>query len=53
MLYVKMFKSIYGLLRSALLFYIKLRGELEAYGFTFNSYDPSCVANTMGSMERR
>eukprot|EP00956_Cyclotella_meneghiniana_P042119 scaffold248363_cov77-Cyclotella_meneghiniana.AAC.2 len=43
-LYVQLYKSVYGLLRSALLFYRKLRGELEDYGFTVNPYDP-CVAN--------
>ena len=42
-LYVQLYKSLYGLMRSALLFYRKLRGELEAYGFTINPYDP-CVA---------
>ena len=43
-LYVELFKSVYGLLRSALLFYRKLRGELVDYGFKMNPYDP-CVAN--------
>jgi hypothetical protein len=43
-LYVQLYKSMYGLLRSALLFYRKLRGELEAFGFVINPYDP-CVAN--------
>ena len=43
-LYVKLDKSLYSYLRSALLFYCKLRGELESYGFVFNPYDP-CVAN--------
>jgi hypothetical protein len=43
-LYVQLYKSLYGLMRSALLFYCKLRGELEAYGFKVNPYDP-CVAN--------
>jgi hypothetical protein len=37
---------MYGLLRSALLFYRKLRAELEAVGFVINPYDP-CVANRM------
>ena len=32
------------MMRSALLFYRKLVGDLEAYGFTINPYDP-CVAN--------
>ena len=36
----------YGLLRAAILFYRKLRKELEAYGFEINPYDP-CVANKM------
>ena len=35
---------MYGLLRSALLFYKKLVGELESSGFKLNPYDP-CVAN--------
>jgi hypothetical protein len=43
-LYVKMQKAMYGLLRSALLFYKKLVAELETKGFKLNPYDP-CVAN--------
>jgi hypothetical protein len=43
-LYVKMQKAIYGLLRSALLFYRKLVSDLESSGFVINPYDP-CVAN--------
>ncbi len=43
-LYVKLQKALYGLMRASLLFYRKLRKELKAYGFTINSYDP-CVAN--------
>ena len=46
MLYVRLSKALYGLLQSALLFYCKLRSELEDYGFTVNPYDP-CVANKM------
>ena len=46
MLYVKLQKALYGLLRASLLFYRKLRKELEAYGFEINPYDP-CVANKM------
>jgi hypothetical protein len=45
-LYVKMLKAMYGLLRSALLFYLKLVGDLKDYGFELNPYDP-CVANKM------
>ncbi len=44
MLYVKMQKAIYGLLRSALLFCRKLMTDLEGNGFVLNPYDP-CVAN--------
>jgi hypothetical protein len=43
-LYVKMQKAIYGLLRSALLFDKKLVANLESIGFKLNPYDP-CVAN--------
>ncbi len=43
-LYVKLKKALYGLMRASLLFYRKLRRELEDYGFTVNPYDP-CVAN--------
>jgi hypothetical protein len=45
-LYVRMLKAMYGLLRSALLFYLKLVKDLKADGFTMNEYDP-CVANKM------
>jgi hypothetical protein len=43
-LYVQHYKSMHGLLRSALSFYWKLRRELEDFGFVINPYDP-CVAN--------
>jgi hypothetical protein len=43
-LYVKMQKALYGLLRSALLFYNKLVADLEGDGFVLNLYD-LCVAN--------
>eukprot|EP00804_Cyclotella_cryptica_P031175 CCRYP_011748-RA/>CCRYP_011748-RA protein AED:0.26 eAED:0.26 QI:0/0/0/1/0/0/5/0/530 len=45
-LYVRMLKAMYGLLRSALLFYLKLVKDLSDYGFEVNPYDP-CVANKM------
>jgi hypothetical protein len=45
-LYVKLQKALYGLMRANLLFYWKLRKELEAYGFEINLYDP-CIANKM------
>jgi len=46
MLYVQMNKALYGLLKSALLFYKKLQKDLEGYGFVINPYD-RCVANAM------
>jgi hypothetical protein len=45
-LYVKLQKALYGCLRSALLFYEKLIGDLRSQGFEINQYDP-CVANKM------
>ena len=45
-LYVKLQKELYGLMRASLLFYRKLQKELEDYGFEVNLYDP-CVANKM------
>ncbi len=46
MLYIKLQKALYGLMRASLLFYRKLRKEFEAYGFEVNPYNP-CVANKM------
>jgi hypothetical protein len=43
-LYMKMQKTMYGLLRSALLFYRKLVEDLESNGFKLNPYD-LCVVN--------
>lgn len=43
-LYVKLYKSMYGLMHSALLFYWKLRMELLEYGFEMNPYN-LCVGN--------
>jgi hypothetical protein len=43
-LYVKLKKALYGLMGASLLFYRKLRRELEDYGFTVNPYN-QCVAN--------
>ena len=45
-LYVRLQKALYGCLKSALLFYEKLVGYLEAHGFRINPYDP-CVAIKM------
>ena len=46
MLYVILIKAIYGMLRAAILFYKRLRSDLENMGFKINPYDP-CVANKM------
>ena len=45
-LYLKVQKALYCLLKSALLFYKKLRGDLESMGCEIYPYDP-CVANKM------
>ena len=43
-LYVKLLKAIYSTLEAALLFYKKLRKDLEEDGYKVNPYSP-CVAN--------
>ena len=43
-LYMEVLKAIYGCLRLALLFYLKLRKDLESSGFEVNPYN-LCVAN--------
>ena len=45
-LYVQLQKALYGMLKSALLFYRKLVSDLRAIGFELNPYDP-CVANKL------
>ena len=45
-LYVRLQKALYGLLKSALLCYKQLVSDLTSIGFTINPYDP-CVANKM------
>ena len=45
-LYVKLSKVLYGLLRPALLFHKKLRKELEDMDFKINPYEP-CIPNNM------
>ncbi len=45
-LYLNIVKALYGMLKSALLFYKKLRKDLESNDFKVNPYDP-CVANKM------
>ena len=43
-LYLVVTKVIYGMLQAGLIWYRKLRSDLEGQGFLFNDYDP-CVAN--------
>ena len=46
MLYVRLSKALYGMFRAALLFYKRLRSDLDNMGFLVNPYEP-CVANRM------
>jgi hypothetical protein len=43
-LYLEILMALYGMIKSPLLFYRKLRRDLESKGFTVNPYD-ICVAN--------
>ena len=43
-LYLEVLRAIYGMLVESLLWYQKLRKDLEEVNFAFNNYDP-CVAN--------
>jgi hypothetical protein len=43
-LYVQLEKAVYGIMKSALLFYRKLVADLTSLGYEINPYDP-CVAN--------
>jgi hypothetical protein len=45
-LYVLLLKALYGTIRAARLFWKKLMGKLQEWGFTPNRYD-SCVMNKM------
>ena len=45
-LYSRIQKALYGMMKSALLFYRKLISELKGMGFEINPYDP-CVVNKM------
>ena len=46
MLYFCLSKALYGMLRAALLFYKRVKSDLDDRGFVVNPYDP-CVANKM------
>jgi hypothetical protein len=43
-LYLHLLKALYGMMKSALLFYQQIVSELKMMGFTINPYDP-CDAN--------
>ncbi len=45
-LYIKLDKALYGMIKSALLLYHKLVTELKEKGFEINPYNP-CVANAI------
>jgi hypothetical protein len=45
-LYLRLQNALYGMMKSALLFYRKLVPDLQEMGFEINPYDP-CVANKM------
>jgi hypothetical protein len=45
-MYVELLKALYGTVRAARLFWEKLTGKLQEWGFTPNPYDP-CVMNKM------
>ena len=43
-IYVEALNALYGIMKAALLFYIKFVENLKSIGFQLNPYDP-CVAN--------
>jgi len=50
-LFVKLQKALYGMLKSALLFYKKLLTNLIARGFTVNPYDPCVVTKIINGKQ--
>ena len=51
MLYVNLTKSLYGMLRSAKLFYNNLGRHLDEIGFEINPYDPYVANVTINSSQ--
>ena len=47
-LYVRLQKALYACLKKRTLFYKKLVGDIEAYGFRINPYDPCVAKRTVG-----
>ena len=43
-LYVRMLKALYGMMKASVLYYKKFRSDIESIGYEVNPYDP-CVAN--------
>ena len=43
-LYLEVLRAIYGMLVASLLWYRKIKSDLESEGFVFNPYD-ACIAN--------
>ncbi|CAJ1948819.1 unnamed protein product [Cylindrotheca closterium] len=43
-IYVRVLQAIYGMLEASMLWYKKLRGDMEKHGFIFNPYN-GCIAN--------
>jgi hypothetical protein len=50
-LYVQLEKAVYGMMKSALLFYHKFIADLTSLGFDINPYHP-CVANKIINVKR-
>ena len=48
LLYVEMKKALYRILKSALMFYLKLAGYLKRAGFKINPYDPCVTKANVG-----
>jgi hypothetical protein len=50
-LYLQLQKALYGMMKSALLFYRKLVSELREMGFEINPYDPSVANKTVNETQ--
>ncbi len=46
-LYVQLEKAVYGMMKSALLFYSKLVADITSVGFSINPYDPCVTKKTV------
>ncbi len=51
-LYVKLQKALYSLMRASLLYYRNIHKELKEYGFIVNLYDPCVVNKDIGDREQ-